>query len=50
MGSFGKENTVADFRLNDWSVKLPDGKTKRFVVSEDDRKCPMYGTHLVPQI
>lgn len=50
MGSFGKEKTMADFRLNDCSVELLDGKMKRFVASEDDRKCPMCGTHLVPQI
>lgn len=36
MGSFGKEKTMADFRLSDHSVKLPDGKIKRSVVSEDD--------------
>lgn len=37
MGSFGKEKTMADFRLNEQSVKLPDGKMKWRVVSEDDR-------------
>lgn len=41
MGSFGKERTMADFRLSEQSVKLPDGKMKRSVVSEDDRKYPM---------
>ena len=41
MGSFGKEKTMADFRLSDQSVKLLDGKMKRSVTSEDDRKYPM---------
>lgn len=34
MGSFGKEKTMADFRLSDLCAKLPDGKMKRSVVSE----------------